>query len=106
MHTVYMVMFEDGYLYTGMTKNTFRRNKQHFQKRGKPTVIFKQRFETQAEAVQREKQLKGWSRAKKLAAAEGRSADLVSLAKRRAGKPLPANHSIPGSYESLGRGAQ
>lgn len=89
MHTVYMVMFEDGYLYTGMTKNTFRRNKQHFQKRGKPALIFKQRFETQAEAVQREKQIKGWSRSKKLALAENRLSDLSILAKRRGGDPLP-----------------
>jgi putative endonuclease len=82
----YLVLFENGYLYTGSTANIFRRTREHFRGGGRPTVIWRQRFESREEALAREKQLKGWSRAKKLALAEGRVEDLVRLAKRRGGR--------------------
>ena len=39
------------------------------------------------DAIRFEKQLKGWSRAKKTALLEKRWGDVAALAKRRAGKP-------------------
>jgi putative endonuclease len=84
--TVYMVLFDTGYLYTGSTANLYRRSREHHKFGAKPKVIFKERFGTREDAFQREKQLKGWSRSKKLALAEGRVGELPGLAKRRAGR--------------------
>jgi predicted GIY-YIG superfamily endonuclease len=87
-----MLLFEDSYLYTGMTRALHRRRKQHFQGRGKPSVIFKESFPTQAQALEREQQLKGWTRAKKLALAGSRKSDVILLSKRS---------SVQQRYESL-----
>lgn len=85
----YMVLFEDGYLYTGSTGNLTRRNKDRKRKFGGGfRVVFREAFGTREEALAREKQLKGWKRAKKEALFEERRADLVVLAKRRSGDLL------------------
>lgn len=96
MFTVYMMLFEDGYLYTGMSSNSFCRAKEHFKTKGPGTIIFRQKFGSREDARQREKQIKGWTRAKKLARAHGDIEALELLSKRRGGRP----RSIPGSYES------
>jgi putative endonuclease len=49
-------------------------------------VIHKERYPSREAAYQRERQIKGWSRSKKLALAKGELAELTKLAKRRAGK--------------------
>lgn len=84
----YMVIFENGYLYTGSTGNITRRGREHRRYGEKPKVIWKERFGTREEAFAREKQIQGWSRAKKLALADGKKDELVTLSKRRAGQPL------------------
>ncbi len=96
--TAYMLLFEDGYLYTGSTCNLFKRTREHYLLGGHPKVIWKQRFPTRAEAAAREKQLKGWTRAKKLALAEGKYDELKLLSKRRAGRPLPPPTTVRRVY--------
>lgn len=86
----YMILFDSTYLYTGTTRKLRNRAREHWRKGGHPTVIWKQAFETRREALLREKQIKGWTRAKKLALARGDVRSLEVLAKRRGGKPLPA----------------
>jgi|GEM_PF-2998892 putative endonuclease len=89
--TVYLILYENGYLYTGSTANLYRRSREHHKGGFKLKVIYKERHPTREAAYQREHQIKGWSRAKKLALAEGRQAELKHLAKRRAGAPPPHN---------------
>ena len=75
---VYIVECEGGWLYTGMTGNLLRRWSEH--KRGgarftsgRPPlrVIHVEPFATRSQAEHRERQLKGWTRAKKWALARG-----------------------------------
>jgi predicted GIY-YIG superfamily endonuclease len=101
----YMIMFDSGYLYTGQTKRLRNRVREHWRKGGHPQVIWRQSFETRREAVEREKQLKGWKRSKKLALAANDEASLQSLSRRRAGKlpnwqALESYSLVPASYES------
>jgi len=86
----YLVLFDSGYLYTGQTRKVRDRAKEHWRKGGHPRVIWKQAFETRAEALVREKQIKGWTRVKKLALASGAINSLEVLAKRRGGRSLQA----------------
>jgi putative endonuclease len=51
-------------------------------------LIWSEHFETITDAIAVERQLKGWSRAKKEALAKGEWARVQVLAKRRAGRPL------------------
>jgi putative endonuclease len=82
----YMILFPNGYLYTGSTGNLDRRRREHRRNVGKGAkVVFKEVFESRDEAVVRERQLKGWSRAKKEALISVNEAKLVTLAKRRSG---------------------
>jgi predicted GIY-YIG superfamily endonuclease len=46
-------------------------------------LLYSEFFQDKGSAMRRERQLKGWSRAKSLALAEGRIGDLKRLAKRR-----------------------
>jgi predicted GIY-YIG superfamily endonuclease len=89
----YLLLFKNGYLYTGSSGNLSRRTRRHQRFGDKPSVIWRQCFQTRAEAYAREVQLKGWSRAKKLALANGDLETLSKLAKRRAGKPLSPHPS-------------
>lgn len=81
----YLLLFEGGYLYTGSTGTPHRRLRQHGQGRAK--VIWRQSFPDREAAVLREQQIKGWSRGKKLALAQGDLPQLKALSKRRAGHP-------------------
>lgn len=98
----YMILFDNGYLYTGCTGKLRNRIREHWRKGNQPKVIWKQGFPSREEASKREHQIKGWTRAKKLALASGDLTSLSKLSTRRAGlpppKPLP---TIPHSYESL-----
>ena len=47
--------------YTGITTNLKNRLCQH----GNPPLLFKENFQNKHQATQREKQIKGWSKAKK-----------------------------------------
>ena len=88
MWYVYMLECKDGSLYTGITNNLDRRFKEH-QKRTThytsynppKSIVYTEQIPTRSEALKREAQLKGWSRAKKLALAEGRFNELRRLSK-------------------------
>jgi len=83
----YMVLFEDGYLYTGCTGNSYRRNKDRRRRFGDGfRVVYREAFKTREEALERERQIKGWSRAKKEALFRDRKRELAGLAMRRVGK--------------------
>jgi putative endonuclease len=85
----YMGLFEGGYLYTGCTGNLHRRDNERRRKFGDAfKVVYREAFTTRAEALAREKQLKGWSRAKKEALIQGREKKLPGLAMRRNGESL------------------
>ena len=64
---VYMIRFPSDYLYIGQTGNLRRRMKEH----GEAELLYTEVFPERWAAVLRERQLKGWTRRKKLALAEG-----------------------------------
>jgi predicted GIY-YIG superfamily endonuclease len=55
-------------LYTGITTNIVHRMGPH-----KAVLLYKERYPTKEAAAKREKQIKGWNRARKLALIEGKS---------------------------------
>ena len=77
-HFVYILECRDGWLYVGCTDNLLRRWREHqcggshFTKGHPPIrVIHVEVFSTRSAAERRERQLKGWTRAKKWALARG-----------------------------------
>lgn len=74
MWFVYILLCEDGSLYTGYSNNVENRFHDHRNGKGgyytrshKPVkLIYQEQFETQSEALKRERQIKGWSREKKI----------------------------------------
>jgi len=70
---VYILQCKDGSFYPGITPNLKRRFQEHKKGRGgkytlkhKPhKIVFSEIFNTKKEALDREKQLKGWSHKKK-----------------------------------------
>lgn len=75
---VYILECRDGWLYVGLTSNLLRRWREHqrggsrFTKGHPPTqVMHVEHYATRTAAERRERQLKGWTRAKKRALAEG-----------------------------------
>lgn len=74
MWFVYILLCEDGSLYTGYSNNVDQRFFDH--KNGKGghytrshiplKIIYKETFSAQSEALKREKQIKGWGREKKI----------------------------------------
>ena len=88
---VYMLKCQDGAIYTGFTDDIARRFKEHAQGQGghytncnRPKdVLYKESFKHKFDAEQREQQIKGWSRAKKLALVGGDKNQLRNLSKSR-----------------------
>ncbi len=89
---VYMLRCRDGRYYTGSTRTDLdRRVAEHnagtfggFTKGRRPVaLVFIQAFENVSDAVAAERQLKGWSRAKKEALIRGDMKALRTLSKRR-----------------------
>lgn len=79
MWFVYLLLCDEKTFYLGITNDLIKRFKQHNNKESFFTKKFSQirlvyceRYNTEQEAVKREKQLKGWSRAKKQMFIEGR----------------------------------
>jgi putative endonuclease len=78
---VYIVCSRSGTLYIGMTNSIYRRALQH--KRGEidgfaskyhcDRLVYYESFDDVHKAIGREKQLKGWSRAKKIALIESKN---------------------------------
>ena len=86
---VYIVKCLDESYYTGVTSNLEQRINEHnygifkgyTSKRLPVTLVFSNRFSDVREAIRAEKQIKGWSRAKKEALIEGDFEKLVKLSK-------------------------
>lgn len=74
MWFVYILLCEDGSLYTGSTNNLQKRFLDHKNGKGghytrshKPMkLIYQETFNTQSESLKRERQIKGWRREKKI----------------------------------------
>ena len=89
--TVYMLQCADDKIYIGVTNNLEKRIGEHNCGTDKKAYTYKRRpirliwcceFQSQVDAITAEKQLKGWSRAKKLALANGETDLLANLAKK------------------------
>ena len=90
---VYILRNSANKLYIGQTSNLEVRTQQHISKDWKSAkftkdndefkLIYSEKYYTRTEAMQRETQLKGWSRAKKEALIVGDMRKLKTLSKRR-----------------------
>jgi len=75
MYYLYILRSLDNNLYIGQTNNLEKRIKEHIEHLSKGSkftkehigfkLVYKELFEKRIEAMRREKQLKGWTRAKK-----------------------------------------
>lgn len=92
MFFVYILQCADGSYYVGSTSDIDARVKEHNEGnlgacytflRRPVTLVYTESFSTQLEAIRRERQLKGWSHAKKAALITGDHAALKTLSKRR-----------------------
>jgi putative endonuclease len=99
---VYIMCSGSGTLYIGMTNSIYRRALQH--KRGETEgfsskyhcdrLVYYESFDNVHKAIGREKQLKGWSRAKKIALIESRNAHWQDLAEKWGAEMLFAGEPI------------
>lgn len=88
---VYILRLNDGRLYVGQSNNPPRRHAEHEQGKGCRTtgifgageIIHVEEHPDRSSAARRERQIKGWTRAKKFALASGDRASLHDLARRR-----------------------
>jgi predicted GIY-YIG superfamily endonuclease len=72
-HFTYTILCQGNKYYVGHTDDLIKRFNRHLNKFGakftaqnRPIkILWKQEFETEIEAIKREKQIKGWARAKK-----------------------------------------
>ena len=89
---VYIVNCKDDSFYTGVTNNVERRivehnsgldKKSYTYSRRPVKLVYSQEFSGPNEAIRFEKQVKGWSRAKKEALIEGNFEKLVKLSNRK-----------------------
>ena len=85
---VYLLLFESGYLYTGQTSKLARRLRAHHKLRGPGNFIWVETHPSRELALAREKQIKGWRRAKKLSLASSQFEKLIQFSKRRGGNAL------------------
>lgn len=91
-----MLECADGSLYTGSTRNLAKRFIQHMAgegcnhtaKRLPVKLVYCEYYHRIDHAFEREKQVQGWSREKKIALVEGRDYVLPKLARNRKRKPL------------------
>lgn len=89
---VYILECSDGSYYTGVTSNLKTRLEKHYSgfygsksythSRRPVNLVFYAEFTNINIAIEKEKQIKKWSKAKKKALIEGRFDDLVNLAKK------------------------
>lgn len=86
---LYILLCVDGSFYTGSTNDLERRMKEHqageganhTRKRLPVELVYWEEYPRIDLAYNREQQIKGWSREKKIALIEGRNGDLPELAK-------------------------
>ncbi len=101
---VYILRCSDGSYYTGHTDNLESRLAAHQRgaipgytlKRRPVSLVFSEQFISREEAFERERQIKGWSRAKKQALIENDWERLVILSQSR-GEPGAVVHPSTGS---------
>ncbi len=94
---VYMLRCADGSIYTGHTDNLEARLAAHRMRvfsgytasRLPVSLIFQEQFATRDEAFARERQIKGWSRRKKLALVSGDWAAMQRLSAARGSTGSP-----------------
>ena len=101
---VYIVCSRSGTLYIGMTNSIYRRALEH--KHGEiegfaskyqcDRLIYYESFEDVHKAIGREKQLKGWSRAKKIALIESKNPRWEDFAERWGAQMLFAGQPTKG----------
>lgn len=101
MPWVYILECADGSFYVGSARDVDARVEQHQlglgaaytrrPGRGPVRLAWATEFASVGEAYQAEKQIQGWSRAKRLALIEGRFTDLPALARGRTGRPKDAS---------------
>jgi len=90
---LYILRCKDGSYYTGHTDDLEKRIAQHrhgeipgYTHEHRPVeLVFSENFPTRLEALERERQVKGWSRAKKEALIRGDWGSLSDLSKNRNG---------------------
>jgi len=89
---LYILECSDGSYYTGMTANLEKRMEEHESGKNKDSYTYSRRpvklvfytdFTDIKLAIEYEKQIKKWSRAKKKALIEERYDDLINLAKKK-----------------------
>jgi putative endonuclease len=93
---VYILRMNDGRLYVGHSNSPLRRHSEHECGKGCRTtgifgageIIYTEEHPDRPSAAKREMQIKGWSKAKKLALALGKMSDLKPLAQCRAVHPI------------------
>jgi len=91
MPFLYILVCGDGSYYVGSTRNLDTRMAQHYSgaggaytaKRQPVELVFAQEFDRIDDAYAREKQVQGWSRAKRAALIDGRMNDLPRLSASR-----------------------
>ena len=95
MYFVYILECADGSLYVGQTNDLSQRVKAHddgtatnFTRRRRPVrLVHSEELTTRELAVHRERQLKGWTHAKKRALIRGDFDQLRQLSRRRSSTP-------------------
>jgi putative endonuclease len=99
---VYIVCSRSGTLYIGMTNSIYRRALQHkhgeiegfASKYGCDRLVYYESFDDVHKAITREKQLKGWTRAKKIALIESRNQRWEDLAEKWGAQMVFAGEAI------------
>jgi putative endonuclease len=97
---VYMLRCADGSYYVGTARNSdlSQRVAEHevgkyhgYTSTRRPIrLVWSEYFDRITDAIEAERRIKGWSRAKKEALIEGNWTDIKRLARRRAGKSRPS----------------
>ena len=101
---VYIMSSGSGTLYIGMTNSIYRRALQHkagqiegfASKYGCSRLVHYESFDDVHRAIGREKELKGWTRAKKIALIESRNPRWADLAEHWGAQMLFAGESMKG----------
>jgi len=101
---VYIVSSNSGTLYIGITNSIYRRSLEHKRgeiegfasKHGCDRLVYYEGFDDVHKAIGREKQLKGWTRAKKIALIESRNWRWEDLAEKWGSEMLFAGESMKG----------
>ena len=103
---VYIVKCSDGSFYTGVTNDVDRRVSEHNEGDNPKAYTYRRRpvklvyFEDHSDpyyAISREKQIKGWSRKKKIAMIQGEWEKLPELSKSKSSPGKPTAHTSTGS---------